>query len=139
MIIIDTGPLVALLTQQETAHEWVTQRVKRMTAPILTCEAVLTEAFFLLAKSQTGPQALWQLLERDLLRVDFAFQREKTALKNLMQKYQNIPMSLADACLVRMSEIHPQAHIFTLDSDFQIYRKNTHEVISCLAPWQPER
>lgn len=134
-IIIDTGPLVALLSCHEQMHTWCVKAIENSYTPFLTCDSVITEAFFLLSSTHAGTDALWDLLNRDLLRLAFSLEQERQSVQALMKVYQNVPMSLADACLVRMSELNPKAMILTLDSDFQIYRKNRNQVISCLAPW----
>lgn len=76
--------------------------------------------------------ALFALLERGVIRVALAVQEEQSDLRALMRRYRNRPMSLADACLVRLSEMHPAGKVFTLDSDFRIYRRHGNKVIPVL-------
>jgi predicted nucleic acid-binding protein len=71
-----------------------------------------------------GIAALLDILDRGVLRVDFTLDNPLSAVTALMRKYQDIPMSLADACLVRLSELHDRSRVFTLDSDFKLYRRN---------------
>ncbi len=59
---------------------------------------------------------------------------EAEALKHLLRRYHDVPMDLADACLVRMTELYPNCTLLTLDSDFQIYRKHRREIISVIFP-----
>lgn len=134
-LIADTGPLVALLNQNESAHAWSVRALTDFDGVLLTCEPVLTEALFLLDRTQAGTDALWNMLNRGLLVISFELKQELPTVQKLRTTYRNVPMSLADACLVRMSELSPGVSLFTLDSDFQIYRKNKNEPISCLAPW----
>lgn len=134
-VILDTGPLIALFNQRDTHHAWVITQFKTITPPLLTCEAVVTEACFLLQKQ--APAALprlFQAFNHRLFEIAFEFEEEILALQDLMDKYTNVPMSLADACLVRMSELYPQAHLLTLDSDFYVYRRNRHQTIPCIMP-----
>jgi len=86
---------------------------------MLTCEAVLTEAAFLLGWDGRDADALFALLDREVIRIALAINKERVALRVLLRRYRNRPMSLADACMVRLSEIHEDARVFTLDSDFR--------------------
>jgi predicted nucleic acid-binding protein len=102
--------------------------------PLLTCEPVLTEAAFLLKREGRDTDALFALLERGVIRIALAVEEEQADLRALMRRYRNRPMSLADACLVRLSEIHTTAEVFTLDSDFRIYRRHGNRVIPVRMP-----
>ena len=133
-VIIDTGPLVAFLVKEETHHQWVTEQFQRLAAPFLTCEAVLTEAFFLVRKLPHGTAKFFALLNSGLLDIDFSMIAEGAALEKLVHRYANVPMSIADACLVRLSKLHPQSLVFTLDQDFHIYRRDGRQPIPLLIP-----
>jgi uncharacterized protein len=133
-IVADTGPLVAFLVEREPRHQWAVEQFKSMPAPFLTCESVLTEACHLLGRIPHGPQRLFDLLEHGLLVIDFELANEARALQRLMHKYHDVPMSLADACLVRMAELHPTAVVLTLDRHFTIYRKHDRQSIKVLSP-----
>lgn len=134
-ILLDTGPLVALLSVRESQHAWAAQRFSEWTEPCVTCEPVLTEAFHLLSKVRGGCAALCAALKENLIVLDFDVKAELVPLVDLMDHYENVPMSLADACLVRMAELAPGAQVFTLDGDFRIYRKNRAEIIEVIAPF----
>lgn len=101
----------------------------------MTCEPVLTEAFHLVAKVRGGAAALRAALREGLIVLDFDLRSELAAVLELMDCYENLPMSLADACLVRMAERLPGTRVFTLDEDFRIYRKNRTEMIEVIAPF----
>jgi predicted nucleic acid-binding protein len=133
-VIVDTGPLVAFLVKEETHHPWVMQQFQRLHAPFLTCDAVLTEAFFLVRKLPHGTAKFFALLKSGLLEIDFSIIAEGAALEKLVHRYANVPMSLADACLVRLANLHPETVVFTLDQDFQIYRRDRREPIPLLMP-----
>jgi len=133
-VIIDTGPIVAFLVKEETHHGWVTEQFQRLSAPFLSCEAVLTEAFFLVRKLRHGTESFFTLLNSGLLDIDFSIIDEGPALERLVQRYANVPMSLADACLVRLAKLHPRALVFTLDQDFRIYRREGRQPIPLLMP-----
>jgi predicted nucleic acid-binding protein len=133
-VISDTGPLVAFLIEREPRHRWAVEQFKSLPAPFFTCEPVLTEAFHLLGHARGGIDRCFDLITRGLLVVDFALIREARALQGLIRKYQDLPMSLADACLVRMAEIRPTARVLTLDRHFGIYRKHGRQPISAVMP-----
>jgi len=132
--LLDTGPLVSFLASGLRHHVWAVEQWKRLKPPLLTCEPVLTEAAFLLQREGCEPDALFALLERGVIRVALAVQNEQADLRVLMRRYRNRPMSLADACLVRLSEIRTNGVVFTLDSDFRIYRRHGNKVIPVLMP-----
>ncbi len=132
--IVDTGPLVALLTRSDTWHDWTKQQFETVAAPLITCEPVVTEAVYLLSRTQGGVRALLALLGRGVIEVRFSLQTEIEAIERLMRRYASVPMSLADACLVRMSELHSASTVLTLDSDFSIYRRNGRQIILIAAP-----
>ena len=132
--IVDTGPLVAFFNKADYYHDWALMQFSSLRPPFRTCEAVISEVSFLLRNTKSGPENLLELLERDLLIVSFDLQSEFSSVKSLMKKYNNVPMSLADACLVRMSEQISNSVIFTLDSDFRIYRRHGRNVIPLVIP-----
>jgi predicted nucleic acid-binding protein len=133
-VIIDTGPLVAFLLKSEPRHTWAVEQFKSLPAPFLTCEPVLTEAFHLLSRAKEGPRQFFQLLTRGVLKIDFGLMAEAEALDGLVRKYHDLPMSLADACLVRMTERRPTAVVLTLDRHFKIYRKHGRQPIALMIP-----
>jgi predicted nucleic acid-binding protein len=132
--IADTGPLVAFLDRAERHHRWVGQRIAELEAPLLVCEPVLAEAMFLLARSGKGQDALFGLLENGALRIALHVEDHVTALRTLHRKYADRPMSLADACIVRMAELHKRHAVLTLDSDFSIYRKHGSQPLTLIEP-----
>lgn len=132
--LLDTGPLVSFLAAGLRHHAWAVEQWKRLRPPLLTCEPVLTEATFLLQREGRDSDVLFVLLERGVIRIALAVQEEQADLRALMRRYRNRPMSLADACLVRLSEIHTSAEVLTLDSDFRIYRRHGNKVIPVRMP-----
>jgi predicted nucleic acid-binding protein len=134
-IIVDTGPLVALLNARDEHHEWAKAAMDAVEPPLITCEAVLTEAAYLVRKLRGGPEAVLDLVTRQVLRVDFRVDNELLALRTLVSRYASVPMSLADACLVRMAELRPRAAVLTLDADFQVYRRSGRLAIPLISPF----
>lgn len=132
--LLDTGPLVSFLASGLEHHAWAVEQWKALRPPLLTCEPVLTEAAFLLKREGRDTDAVFALLERGVIRIAIGIEREQADLRPLMRRYRNRPMSLADACLVRLSEIHSSAVVLTLDSDFRVYRRHGNKVIPVRMP-----
>lgn len=132
--IVDTGPLVAFFDRSERHHRWVAERIEELDAPLLVCEPVLTEAIHLLGRYSRAQDGLFQLLQNGALNIAFQIDEHVGALRKLLQKYRDTPMSLADACVVRMAEIHERHAVLTLDSDFLVYRKNSRMALTLIHP-----
>jgi uncharacterized protein len=132
--VVDTGPLVAFLDRAEQHHRWVAERIEELEAPLLVCEPVLAEAMHLLARYPRARGALFDLLQNGALSIAFQIGEHIDALRTLLQKYRDTPMSLADACIVRMAEIHDRHAVLTLDSDFLIYRKHGRAALALIYP-----
>lgn len=133
-VIVDAGPLVAYLKKDDHDHAWAEAHFRELRAPLLTCDAVLSEAIFLLGETHGGVSKLLGLLERKIVVPDFGLRSELPAIGNLLRRYADVPMSLADACLVRMAELWDDSTVFTLDSDFRIYRRNRRQIIPLIFP-----
>jgi uncharacterized protein len=132
--IVDTGPLVAFFDRAERHHGWVADRIEELEAPLLVCEPVLTEAMYLLGHSSRAQDLLFDLLQNGALKVEFRVEEYVGALRKLLQKYADTPMSLADACIVCMAEIHDRHAVLTLDSDFSVYRKHGRVPLELIYP-----
>ena len=133
--MIDTGPLVATLNINDAHHAWTVAQLKELRGPMLTCEAVLSEAFFLLKTVQGGSEGLWRMLDKGGVKIDFALSTQMPTVSQFMHKYADVPMSLADACLVRMSELRPEHKVLTLDHHFTIYRRHRNRRIPVIVPF----
>ena len=133
-VLIDTGPLVAALRKRDEHHEWARAHFQAATEPFVSCEAVISESLFLLERARDGKEALCGLLERGIIVVRYSFEEELTETLRLLRRYNDTPMSFADACLVRMVEKSDNAVVFTTDSDFRTYRKNGRQVIPLIIP-----
>ena len=132
--IADTGVIVGLISEKDQWHKWTFEQSKRLLPPFLTCEAVITEACHLLQNNKNGEHIVLNMIADGFLQIDFSLSDEILAVKALMKKYEDVPMDFADACLVRMSELLDNSVVFTLDSDFHIYRKNGKQKISLIIP-----
>jgi uncharacterized protein len=133
-VLMDTGPLIAYLNPNDMHHAWAVETLSSADLPLFSCEAVIAEAYFLLRRDRLGADALMQLLEDGIIQIPFSLNHEVSALRVLMQRYRSVPMSLADACLVRMSELNREAQLFTLDSDFLVYRRDLNAIIPVVMP-----
>jgi len=134
-VLVDTGPLVAWLSADDAYHDWTKEQFARLRPPLTTCEAVLSEVVFLLHRAGRSGEAVPQLIQRGVLQVMPVLQSEAPAIAALMRKYSDVPMSLADACLVRLSESIVHAVVFTLDTDFSFYRRRGRSAIPVLMPY----
>lgn len=132
--IVDTGPIVALLNSRDQYHSWARDLFESIEPPLATCEAVISEACFLVRGIKGGAPAVFGLLDRGVLDLSFRLGPHLTAVESLMTRYSSLPMSLADACLVKMSELDPKAIVLTLDSDFKVYRRNGRQVLPVAMP-----
>jgi len=131
-VLVDAGFLVALLSRRDRHHRWAVAAAVRRPPPWHTCEAALSEAFHLLG-GRGGP-ALSELLRRRVLTVAFDLDTQVDAVSRLMDKYRSVPASLADAVLVRMTEILDDVVVLTTDADFRIYRRHGRQLVPAEYP-----
>jgi len=130
--LVDASFIVALLSRRDAHHGWATAQAPRFPPPWMTCEAGLSEGFHLLGR--TGAGSLAALLRRGAIVCDFRFSDNMEPVLKLLQKYADVPMSFADACLVRMTETLNDPVLLTTDADFRIYRRHGRQIIPCLVP-----
>ncbi len=135
VIVVDAGPIVGHYCEDDQHHGWERAQMSRLSFPLITCESVLSEAGFLLARYDVDPIRVVEAVRSGFLKVDFEISNEAPALETLMKRYADTPMSLADACLVRLSELHKDCRVFTLDRHFKTYRRYGRSVIPRLSPW----
>jgi predicted nucleic acid-binding protein len=131
-VLVDAGFLVALLSRRDFHHQWAVTQAPGHAPPWRTCEAVLSEAIHLLGA--LGAPGLSELLRRRALISTFHLDNDVESVLKLLRKYAEVPMSLADACLVRMTETLPDPVILTTDSDFRIYRRHSRQIVPCAMP-----
>lgn len=132
--IVDTGPLVAFFDRAERHHRWVAERIQELDAPLLVCEPVLAEAMYLLARYAKAQDTMFELIQNGALSIAFRIDEHVDTLRMLLRKYRDTPISLADACIVRMSEIYGRHAVLTLDSDFAVYRKHGRVPLALIHP-----
>lgn len=133
-VVMDTGAFVAYLDDDDAHHRWAVGEFKKLTGAVVTCEAVLTEAAHLLRKQPATQRMLCEMVESGKMEMGMNFTEEAGAIRGLMERYEDQPMSLADACVVRLAEIWNTFTVLTTDGHFRTYRKNRREVIRCVLP-----
>jgi len=133
-VILDTGPLVALIDAADRDHAWSVQQWGDIEPPMLTCESVISETCFLLSQIDMSTEAVFAMLSRKTFEIPFRLEDHSKFVRTLLRKYSDVPMSVADACLVRMAEQIPGSSVFTLDGDFKVYRKHGRQVIPLIMP-----
>ena len=122
-VLIDAGPLVALLDRSDDRHEEVVEALKKIHDPLVSVWPVLVEAMYLLSFSWRAQKALWELIETGTVHLLDLEMADIAPMKSLMEKYQDLPMDMADAALVRVAEREGVRRILTLDHrDFSVYR-----------------
>jgi uncharacterized protein len=131
-VVVDAGFVVALLSNRDAHHQWAVAQASELPPPGSTCEAVLSEAFHLLARR--GAPNLGALLRRGVLLVAVDLAENLEPVVKLIEKYSDVPMNLADACLVRMTERLADPVILTTDKDFRVYRRHSRQVVPCVTP-----
>lgn len=131
-VIVDSSVLVAMIRQDDRHHSWAVALAEQFPTPWYTCDAAVSEAFFVAGTAVR--KKLAEVFRRRLVISTFVFDRDYEAVLTLMEKYANVPMSLADACLVRMSETLADPVVLTTDTDFRIYRRHSRQVVPCLIP-----
>ena len=134
LVVLDTGPLVAFLKDRDDFHQWARAALQATEYPYTTCEPVITEALFLLSNTHGAQRTVLSLIQDGVIQINFRLSDNADALNELMKQYASVPMSLADACLVRMAELSKNSAVMTLDSDFQIYRMNCSQIIPVIMP-----
>ncbi len=134
-VLLDAGPLIGYLNRKDQYHGWAVERWASLTESVWTCEAVLSEAIFNLQSEGMPLDSILHFLEVGIIRLDFSLEENRADVLSLLRKYADQPMSLADACLVRMAELNTHCQIFTTDKDFLVYRRKGRGVIPLLAPF----
>jgi predicted nucleic acid-binding protein len=134
-VIVDTGPLVAYFDRRSEHNKWVKEKFAQLHDPLFTCEAVVVETAFLMRRNSVNIDWLIDSLRRGMIRCDFDLAEEIEAIGQLFHRYDDRPISIAEASLVRMSELHPESIVLTFDRDFLIYRRNGRQKIPLLAPF----
>jgi predicted nucleic acid-binding protein len=132
--IADTGPLVAYLDRRDGYHDWASDQIDLIRPPLLVCEPVLSEAMFLLSHHSQAREAVLTMVAKGALKIAFSVGEHLEQVQRLVGKYRSQPMSLADACIVRMAELNDDYVVWTIDSDFGVYRKHGRAPLKLIHP-----
>ena len=132
-VILDTGPLIAFLNRSDRHHDWAVATWSEIAPPMLSCEAVVAESCHLVRSIPGASAAVVELVRRGVVVLPFSLMEQCASVGRLIVRYQNRPMSLADACLVRMAE-SLGGTVLTVDSDFRVYRMHGRRVVPTLMP-----
>jgi len=131
--LLDTGPLVAYLHPRDRHHDWAVAIFNNLDLPVVTCEPVLAETCFLVGRTRLSADRVLEYVARGGLQIGLQLDQEISPVRALMRRYANVPMSLADACLVRLAEM-TGLPICTLDADFSIYRAHGGRALTLITP-----
>jgi len=122
-VLVDAGPLVALLDRSDDRHEEIVEALKKIHDPLVSVWPALVEAMYLLSFSWRAQKALWELIETGTIQLLQLDEADIAPMKSLMEKYRDLPMDMADAALVRIAEREGIRRVLTLDQrDFSVYR-----------------
>ena len=127
--LVDTGPLIALVDRNQSVHRKCVVALESISAPLLTTWPCLTEAMYFLEGigGWRSQKVLWEFIERHGVELHTPKSNEADRIRALMEKYSDTPMDLADASLVATAENRQLRRVFTLDSDFRVYRASDRE------------
>jgi predicted nucleic acid-binding protein len=131
-VLVDTSFLIALFSRRDPNHVWASGLLKRWAPPWRTCDAVLSETCHMIGSA--GMPLLTGFLRDRGLTINCTSEIGLDEVLSLMEKYADIPMSFADACLVRMTEVSPDPTLLTTNTDFRIYRRHGRKAIPCVMP-----
>jgi predicted nucleic acid-binding protein len=127
-ILLDTSVVVALLDRSERNHHRCVEAVEQIDVPLVTCEAVIAEACYLVRDLHGAADAILDNVERKAFEIPLRLERSTRPIRALMRRYANVPMDFADACLVQLADQLRTGSVLTLDADFEIYRWRRNRV-----------
>lgn len=133
-VILDTGPLVAYLDADDALHDWAVEQFGQLSGEVVTCEAVLTETAHLLRHHPAAQRTPCEMVETGAIQLGLALKAETGPVLALMEAYEDHPMSLADACVVRLAELWRNFTVLTTDRHFRSYRKHRRQIIPSILP-----
>ncbi|HWX23051.1 MAG TPA: hypothetical protein VN578_24380 [Candidatus Binatia bacterium] len=129
--ILDAGPLIAAINSQDQHHSWACEALERLGPPFYTCPEAVAEAAAMTAQ----PDAIVEMIHSGEIILAFDLSEHTGGVLRLLKKYGDQEMDLADACIVRMTELTRDCRVITLDrTDFSVYRRNGRDLIPLLAP-----
>ena len=133
-VLLDTGVIVAWLDRSERFHQQATESVAELRAPLITCEAVIAEACYLLRRLQGAAEAVLDNIAAGVFQIPVPLSEPAREVRRILRKYRDRHMDLADACLIHLANEFRTGDILTLDHDFQIYRWGRNNPFHFLLP-----
>ena len=133
-VLLDSGVIVALLDRSEAMHQACAQAIREIKSPLITCEAVIAESCYLLRNLPGAVEAVIDNVTAGIFQIPLQLSREAAGVKQILRKYRDRQIDLADACLIRLAEEFTTADILTLDRDFAIYRWGRNKPFRMLPP-----
>ena len=133
-VLLDTGVIVALLDRHERYHGRSVRAVEDVNRPLITCEAVIAEACYLLRHMQGASWAVLANVEAGIFQIPFQVSRSAGEVERILRAYADLPADFADACLIRLAEECETDEILTLDHDFELYRWRRNRRFRLLIP-----
>ena len=129
--ILEAGPLIAALNSQDEHHRWACETLDRLGPPFYSCPEAMAEA-----AAMTGqPAAIVEMIQSEEIILAFDLAEQTASILSLLKKYGDRDMDLADACIVRMTELMRDSRVVTLDrADFAVYRRNGRDLIPVIVP-----
>jgi predicted nucleic acid-binding protein len=121
-VLLDTGPIVALLDRSEALHQRCADVLHGLQSPLVTCEAVLTESCYLLRNLAGAPEAVLENVAAGIFQIPIHLSQEAPKIREILRKYRDRRIDLADACLIQLANEFESGEILTLDQDFAVYR-----------------
>ena len=121
-VLLDTGVIVALMDRGEKSHDACAEVILNLEAPLITCEAVISESCYLLRDLTGASEAIIDNVAAGIFQIPFQLSRESAGVKSILRKYRDQEIDFADACLIRMAEEFATPEVLTLDKDFTFYR-----------------
>ena len=129
--ILDAGPLIAALNREDQHHRWACDTLERLGPPFYTCPEVLAEAAALTGQ----PAAIVEMVQQGEIVLAFSLADQAAGVLSLLRKYADRQMDLADACIVRMTELMRDSRVVTVDrADFAVYRRHGRDLIPVIVP-----
>ncbi len=133
--ILDTGPLVAFIDAGEPFHAWSVAQFGAIRSPVLSCEAVIAETDYIVRSRGGDPLELYDRIADGTIDLSFCLREQVGAVARLLRRFADQQMQLADACIVRLSELFEDCLVLTTDTtDFSVYRRFERRQIPILAP-----
>lgn len=124
-VLLDTGPIVALLDSSDSFHQLCVDAIAKVSAPLITCEAVIAEACYLLRTVEGAPKAVLENVAAGVFLIPLSLTQVARDVGRILQKYDDQRIDLADACLIHLATKFATGDVLTLDSDFRVYRWGT--------------